>query len=210
MSVASQRYTEDTDLMTHIISQGADSGEAVQLLQLLDVSTVVLQQALDLVDNYLTKDDQLTTQSKYVSGSTIGKHLRHARDHFILLLDAMTASQPPYILNYDTRSRNTPMETSLKAAREALTEAVTRLQREVPRLRMQEPLILKAVTPYPQTLHSTFGRELWFAGLHAEHHWSMIRVLAGDLGIRLPDSFGFAPSTLVHHGMDAPLGKAKI
>ena len=29
-------------------------------------------------------------------------------------------------------------------------------------------------------------------------------------GIRLPEAFGFAPSTLVHHGTEAPLGKAKI
>ncbi|KAI0702464.1 hypothetical protein BC835DRAFT_1263872 [Cytidiella melzeri] len=189
---------------------GAKVEETVQLSRLLEVSTVVLEQALDLLENYLTRDEQLTLQSKYVPGSTIGKHLRHARDHFILLLDTMTAASPPYIVNYDARLRNTPMETSLKVAHAALSECIERLRREVPRLSLDEPLTLNAVTPYPQTLQSTFGRELWFAGLHAEHHWSMIRVHTGELGIRLPDSFGFAPSTLVHHGTEAPLGKAKI
>lgn len=43
-----------------------------QLSQLLAVSSTVLQQALDLVDNVLTDDDQLTVQSKYLPGSTIG------------------------------------------------------------------------------------------------------------------------------------------
>ena len=33
---------------------------------------VVLQQAIDLVDNSLTSDDQLTTHSQFMPGSTIG------------------------------------------------------------------------------------------------------------------------------------------
>ncbi|KAI0815303.1 hypothetical protein BC629DRAFT_1470833 [Irpex lacteus] len=186
------------------------SDEASQVHHLLDVSTIILEQGIDLLENYLTNDEQLTVNSKFVQGSTIGKHLRHARDHFMLLLDAMAVSSPPYIVNYDVRIRGQPMETSIKAAHEALTECVERLRREVPKLSVDEPLTLNAVTPYPQTFQSTFGRELWFAGLHAEHHWSMVRVHAGELGIRLPESFGFAPSTLVHHGTEAPLGKAKI
>ncbi|KAG1716350.1 hypothetical protein ID866_834 [Astraeus odoratus] len=72
--------------------------------------------------------------------------------------------------------------------------------------------------------------KLWFAALHAVHHWSMVCpcdrwrtssyffVFFGRLwedltrlqGIVLPDDFGFAPSTLVYKGSDAPLGRAKI
>ncbi|KAI0343948.1 hypothetical protein BDW22DRAFT_1355183 [Trametopsis cervina] len=208
MSVTPSTPSVGTNAMPHTNTVTPD--EVVQRNRLLEVATVVLEQALDLLDNFLSHDEQLTIQSKYIAGSTIGKHLRHARDHYVLLLDAMASSSPPYILNYDVRSRNTPMETSLAAARGEIAACVARLRREVPKLRLDEPLVLNAVTPYPQTLHSTFGRELWFAGLHAEHHWSMIRVQAGELGIRLPDAFGFAPSTLVHHGSDAPLGKAKI
>ncbi|KAG2117860.1 uncharacterized protein F5147DRAFT_250735 [Suillus discolor] len=55
-----------------------------------------------------------------------------------------------------------------------------------------------------------FFIQLWFAGLHAVHHWSMVRVIAGELDIKLDDDFGFAPSTLVHKGSEALLGKAKI
>jgi hypothetical protein len=46
--------------------------ETTQLNQLLEVSTTILEQALDLLENYLTHDEQLTVQSKYVPGSTIG------------------------------------------------------------------------------------------------------------------------------------------
>ncbi|KAI0662572.1 hypothetical protein C8Q70DRAFT_959621 [Cubamyces menziesii] len=185
------------------------SDEAASRSRLLDVSIIILRQAVELLQDNLTTDEQLTTHSNYIPGSTIGKHLRHARDHFILLLDAIS-TPPPHVLSYDKRLRNTPMETSRKAAVDALNEAISRLQEIVPSARMQEPITLHAVTPYPQVLETTFGRELWFAGLHAIHHWSMIRVIAGELGIKMDESFGFAPSTLVHMESKASLGKPKM
>ena len=151
--------------------------EAFALERLLEVSAVVLQQAVDLVDSTLTSDDQLTKHSQYMPGSTIGalatlslgltlidnstgKHLRHARDHFALLMDTVSASQPPYVLNYDVRSRNTPMESSRRAAHDSLVAAIEQLRTVVPTMKMDEPLTLNAVTPYAQTLQSTFGREV--------------------------------------------------
>lgn len=46
--------------------------EEIPLTQLLSVSTTILTQALDLVENVLTSDEQLTIHSKYLPGSTIG------------------------------------------------------------------------------------------------------------------------------------------
>ncbi|KAH8100506.1 hypothetical protein BXZ70DRAFT_907198 [Cristinia sonorae] len=204
-------------------SNGADSSastyvdEAKALERLIEVSSVVLAQAVDLVDNSLVSDEQMTAKSQYIPGSTIvhlltpteGKHLRHARDHFMLLMDSVSTSAP-HVLNYDVRSRNTPMETSRKDAHDALSEAIARLKDQVPLVHLDEPITLHAVTPYPQVVQTTFGRELWFAALHAVHHWSMVRVVAGELGIALEETFGFAPSTLVHQGSEGPLGKPKI
>lgn len=183
--------------------------EETALARLLEVSTIVLRQAVDLVEQNISSDEQLTVHSRYMPGSTIGKHLRHARDHFVLLLDSMSSPQP-HTLNYDVRSRNTPMESSRQAARDSLTAAINQLEEVVPSAKMDDPIVLHAITPYPQVVQTTFGRELWFAGLHAIHHWSMVRVIAGELGIELADSFGFAPSTLVHNASKAPLGKPKM
>ncbi|KAI0322276.1 hypothetical protein OF83DRAFT_1038394, partial [Amylostereum chailletii] len=180
-----------------------------QLGQLLDVGTKVLEQALNLLDNSLSSDEQLVTPSKFLPGSTIGKHLRHARDHFAILLDCIS-SPPPYVMSYDERSRNTPMESSREAARNAIRETMLKLAKVIPAAAVNAPLTLNAVTPYDQTFKSTVGRELWFAELHAVHHWSQVRVIAGEMGIALEDSFGYAPSTLVHRGSSALLGKAKI
>lgn len=74
-------------------------------------------------------------------------------------MDTMEA-QPPFVLNYDVRSRNQPMETSRRAAHDALKACIAQLDRLVPSLKMDEPLTLNAVTPYPQTMQSTFGREV--------------------------------------------------
>ena len=90
----------------------------------------------------------------------LGKHLRHARDHFALLLDCV-AAPPPYVLNYDKRSRNTPMETGRIPAREALEDTKQRLADLIPYMQLNAPLTLNAVTPYEQTFQSTVGREVW-------------------------------------------------
>ena len=88
-----------------------------------------------------------------------GKHLRHARDHFQLLLTA-AASPAPRILSYDIRVRNTPMESSRSAARESIQDTIKQLAELVPRANMEDPLTLQAVTPFLQEFQTTFGREV--------------------------------------------------
>jgi len=191
---------------------GADEEEHTPLENLLAVSETVVRQAIDFVRDDLSSDEQLTFRSKYIPGSTIGKHLRHARDHFILLLESLDADTGKVQdeLSYDVRTRNTPMETSCAAAMEALDDCANRLVQLVPKSDLDADLVLNAVTPHMQRFKTSFGRELWFAALHAVHHYSMIRVIAGEQGIKLEDTFGFAPSTLVYHGTEGPLGKSKF
>jgi len=182
---------------------------ADSLDRLILVARHIFTQAIEFVD-LLQSDDLMTGDSKYLPGSTIGKHLRHARDHYTLLLDALE-SAPPRVVNYDVRLRNTPMESSKAAAKEALTDTLGRLEKLVPNGALVDArLTLNAVTPHPQVFETTFGRELWFCELHAIHHWSMIRVIAGELNVKITDeSFGFAPSTLVFKGSDAVLAQSK-
>ena len=90
-------------------------------------------------------------------------------------------SAAPYQFSYDVRVRNTPMETSRKAAREALLATVQQLEAVVPRVQADATMQLDAITPYMQSFPTSFGRELWFCALHAVHHWSMVRVIAGEM-----------------------------
>jgi hypothetical protein len=84
------------------------------------------------------------------------------------------------------------MEANLADARVALKDTISKLEKIVPRTKLEEPMILHAITPHMQVLDTSFGREvsgtgfstelefmsvrqqLWFASLHAVHHWSMV------------------------------------
>lgn len=191
---------------------------SVVVEQLTEVAGSVLGQAVDLLENTLSEDAQLVFTSKYIPGSTIGKHLRHARDHYILLIQSVadqarvegSSNKVPAHLSYDARIRDTPVETSIAAGIRAFEETIATLQEISQYVPEDKPVVLKADTgPYEQVLQSTFGRELWFASLHAIHHWSMIRVIAGELGCTLKANFGVAPSTINHHAKQDG-GKAKI
>ncbi|KDN49409.1 hypothetical protein RSAG8_02111, partial [Rhizoctonia solani AG-8 WAC10335] len=170
--------------------------------------------SIDLLQNTLTDDKQLTYQSKYIQGSTIGKHLRHARDHYVLLykavLEATSAkSQAPAALSYDIRIRDTPMETSIAAGLEAFREVIEQLE-DISKYTPEDlPVILTSDTgPCQQVLNTTFGRELWFVSLHAIHHWAMVRVIAGEQDLKVDTDFGMAPSTINHRENEG--SKSKI
>ncbi|KAJ7293257.1 hypothetical protein C8J57DRAFT_1704042 [Mycena rebaudengoi] len=188
-------------------AQAPMAAEETTLSQLLEVSRIVILQGIDLLDNHLN-NSYMTTQSMHLPGSTIGKHLRHSRDHFELLLDCIT-SPPPHVFSYDTRIRNTPMEQDRDVAKKALLSTLQRLEEVVPGSDPKTLLTLQAVTPTCRNSTPALAeRQLWFAVLHCVHHWSMVRVIAGELNIKLAEDFGFAPSTLVYQGREAPLGRA--
>jgi hypothetical protein len=138
------------------------SEETTPVNQLIWTSTVLIQQALTLLNENISSDDQLTFQSRLLPGSTIGKQIRHAHAHFSLLLEAITSSQTQqWVVNYDVRQRNTPMETSTQSAKEALLSLIDRLEKLKDfHLRSEDPIVVNAVTPDRQVLQSSFGREV--------------------------------------------------
>lgn len=68
MSHMSDKYASSS-----LPPQSSEIMDETPLTQLLSVATTVLHQALDLVENVLTSDDQLTVHSKHLPGSTIGE-----------------------------------------------------------------------------------------------------------------------------------------
>lgn len=55
--------------------------------QAIDVAVSILGEAIALLD-LLGTDEKLVYPSRAISGGTIGKHIRHAADHYNLLLKA--------------------------------------------------------------------------------------------------------------------------
>ncbi|SPO31685.1 uncharacterized protein UTRI_06610_B [Ustilago trichophora] len=112
---------------------------------------------------------------------------------------------PMLRVDYDSRiaSKLPHIETSATASLREFQRTTDRLYRvfEGSNGRLySQPLRLCATTPFVVEMDSTVGRELWFCGLHAIHHYALARViLVKELGLKgIDDQFGVAPSTLVH------------
>jgi len=129
--------------------------------------------------------------------ASIGGHYRHCLDHFRNLLDAAAAGD----LNYDHRERGTLVEKDRFAALNATRELREGYERLAPVL-LARPLIVTCKTSYTasgsQDSPSTVGREIMYAVAHAVHHYALIGVMGGIMGLELPLGFGVAPSTLKH------------
>jgi hypothetical protein len=129
--------------------------------------------------------------------ASIGGHYRHCLDHFRSLLDSAAAGD----LNYDHRERGTLVErdrfAALNATRE-LREGYELLDPEI----LQRTLMVTCKTSYSasgtQISPSTVGREIMYSVAHAVHHYALISVMAGIMGLPMPPGFGVAPSTLKH------------
>ncbi len=142
--------------------------------------------------------DEVYTRTVPVAfNASIGGHYRHCLDHFRGLLDAAPAGD----LNYDHRERGTLVENdrfaALNATR-ALREGFARLDP----IFLGRPLAVTCKTSYStsgsQDAPSTVGREIMYAVAHAVHHYALIGIMGGILGLPMPAGFGVAPSTLKH------------
>ena len=129
--------------------------------------------------------------------ASIGGHYRHCLDHFRTVLQAAGGGD----LNYDQRERGTAIETDCAAALLAtrqLREAFAKLDP----LCLARPLAVTCQTSKgmagSQTADSSLGREIMYAVSHAVHHYALIGIMAGMMGITMPQGFGVAPSTLKH------------
>jgi len=161
---------------------------------LISVAIDLLHQGYTLLETTVVSDSTLSASSNLLPGSSVGKHLRHIVDHYRLLLDAVERDD---LIDYDSRGRNVPMETDHSIALQRLKSIAVRLDK-VRQVDADKRMRLSAMTPNRHQFDTTFGRELWFASLHAIHHYSLIRVIVtGELGLSVTEDFGVAPSTLV-------------
>jgi uncharacterized damage-inducible protein DinB len=145
-------------------------------------------------------DEDYTRRVPVAFNASIGGHYRHCLDHFRSLLDAATNGD----LNYDHRERGTLVENNRFAALNATRELRNAYERLDPVLLMR-PLTVTCKTSYTssdsQASVSTVGREVMYSVAHAVHHYALIGVMCGIAGVKVPDGFGLAPSTLKHKAL---------
>ena len=131
-------------------------------------------------------------------GATIGKHVRHALDHYAALLERDPG--PGGTVAYDRRVRGGSVETDPDAAAARALELRARIDDLGDGGMGAEVRIGVLMSPDdPEVeLRSTLVRELAFVCHHATHHLAMIKPLARESGIELPAELGRAPSTVAH------------
>lgn len=170
----------------------ADSSVAVPLAQPL---AAVLRELTGVV-GAITPAQYTQRCGEAFSNGTIGGHVRHCLDHIRALVDGRISG----CIDYDHRARGTNIELSPAAA----IDELKRLQLAATSLAdalLAEPVTV-AVMPARDgagvRVASTVGRELAFVLSHTIHHNAMVKGMAVSLGIPLPRTFGYAPSTLAH------------
>jgi hypothetical protein len=142
-------------------------------------------------------DETYTRKLPVAFNASVGGHYRHCLDHFRSLFDAACAGD----LNYDHRERGTLIENDRFAALNATRE----LRRSYGKLNanlLARSLVVTCKTSYStsgsQVSPSTIGREVMYSVAHAVHHYALIGMMAGLMGVPLPAGFGVAPSTIKH------------
>jgi hypothetical protein len=129
--------------------------------------------------------------------ASVGGHYRHCLDHFQSVLQAASGGD----LNYDLRERGTAIETDCFAALVAtrqLREAFAKLDPRMLARSLSVTCQTSHATDGSQVAESSIGREIMYSVSHAVHHYALIGIMAGIMGLTLPQGFGVAPSTLKH------------
>jgi len=142
-------------------------------------------------------DETYTRKVPIAFNTSIGGHYRHCLDHFRSLLGSAMEGD----LNYDHRERDTLIEKDRYAALNATRELLESYESLDP-VFLKRPLAVTCKTSYAaddsQVSPSTLGREIMYSVAHAVHHYALIGVMGGIMGLQLPPGFGIAPSTLKH------------
>jgi len=168
--------------------------------ELVQSAIEILQQGEMLLTEI--SDTAYTHKVPVAFNASIGGHYRHCLDHFRTLLEAASAGD----LNYDHRERGTLVESDRFAALNA-----TRELREGYELfdlvLLSRNLAVTCKTSYAssgsQISPSTVGREIMYSVAHAVHHYALIGIMGGIMGLQLPPGFGVAASTLKHQAQTA-------
>jgi hypothetical protein len=154
-----------------------------------------LRQGETLLDDI--SDENYVCKVPVAFNASIGGHYRHCLDHFRSLLDAAMSGD----LNYDLRERGTLIETDRFAALNAtrsLREGYEKLDPGLLARRLAVTCKTSYSTNGSQNSPSTVGREIMYSVAHAVHHYALIGIMGGIIGLKMPEGFGVAPSTLKH------------
>jgi uncharacterized damage-inducible protein DinB len=161
---------------------------------LIETNQTWLRQALALTERL---DDGIFVKSpKGLEPHRAGAHLRHILEFYSCFLAGVERG----LVDYDSRRRETAIESSTQAAAARIREILLALERlhrgnDDPRMfvRMEDADAAEVAAPW---LKSSVNRELQVLSSHTIHHFALISMTLRALGVEMDPSFGVAPSTL--------------
>jgi hypothetical protein len=154
---------------------------------LISISDQLLAQAVELIRNHSGED--YTRTCRAVFSSSVGQHIRHCVEHYEEFLQAMAENRE---LDYEKRPRDLNVEKDPDEAVRRIENIRKSLRTHV--VECHEILVWDNGSLAPA--RSSVTREIQFLLSHTVHHFALITVIASLGGMKVPRSFGIAPSTL--------------
>ncbi len=148
-----------------------------------------LKELLESIDN-----DQYTAKPDILSGASIGQHMRHILEFYLLLVSGSFTGT----ISYDKRERDIRIEEDTTFA----VQTIDRLLTGIDTLDVKQPVKLEADYSTGENsqklIDSSVSRELAFCIEHSIHHQALIK--AGLIALKMEhlttEHFGIAYSTL--------------
>ena len=138
--------------------------------------------------------DLYTHKKDIIGGATIGQHIRHILEFYIILGKGSESGT----ICYDDRDRNVILEEDLDSAIGSIEDIIHFLA-SIKADRQIKMLANYSITTEDQTIIQTsLYRELAYALDHTVHHLAIVKIaLSNDKDrIILDNNFGVAPSTI--------------
>ena len=139
-------------------------------------------------------ETEYTRQHEILSGATIGQHMRHILEFYLLLVTGSFTGT----ISYDKRERNPRIENSLAFA----IDTINLLIPAMGLLKEKDPVELEADYTTDgssgNNVNSSVGRELAYCIEHSIHHQALIKagLIVSGLSHVIDDDFGVAYSTI--------------
>jgi uncharacterized damage-inducible protein DinB len=156
----------------------------------------ILKQKLDVLNMISTID--YSKKDQVIFNSSVGGHIRHSLDHFQAIFNAAKHPTHNPLADYDTRARNTIIETDKDAAKNLIEDFLKEIDGLDANKEINISLIGETENFRTYQIPSYVARELSFASHHAIHHMSMVKLLLQSMKYDLVklSALGMAPSTV--------------
>ncbi len=151
-----------------------------------------LLQIKDLLQNIKTKD--YTCQSEVLSGSTVGQHIRHILEFYLLLVSGSFSGT----VSYDKRQRDIRIEENPQFAIETIDRLIAGIGTLDVNLTVKFEGDFTVDGSGDNFIQSSVGRELAYCIEHSIHHQAIIKagLISNGLAGLTDEHFGIAYSTI--------------